>query len=131
MPNEQSQLHDIIELTRSLSRKPGKELSGMQPPKRLKNEARKKWVEVFKDLKPDSPLDIEAACQYCEAWADYIRAREVVAEMGMVLAAGKNGAPYQNPAIGTQNKALDTMRRMYALLKSKVKPTESDELSLD
>jgi P27 family predicted phage terminase small subunit len=83
----------------------------MQPPKRLKNNARKKWVETFADFTPASAMDVEAACQYCEQWSIYLDAMADITEHGRLIQRGTGGL-MENPMIGAQRKAMQLMEKI-------------------
>lgn len=100
----------------------------MTPPKRLKGDARKKWLEVFSTFTPRNLMDVEMACQYCECWADYLTARAIVKKEGM-MSVGSNATPYLHPAEGGKNKCIDQMRRLHKVLSPLLKETKEDDFS--
>ena len=57
-------------------------------------------------------VDSRALSLYCEAWDDFFEARQHIEKNGSI-AIGKNG-PYQHPAVGMKNKAIQRIKQIGA-----------------
>jgi phage terminase small subunit len=100
----------------------------MKPPKRLKNDARKKWVEVFTTLNSDNPLDIDLACQYCELADTYARAqKEIEAATELTITIGTNGTQQPIAAVNVLLKTQTAMERIWKKLAPKLKADAKEE----
>ena len=104
----------------------------LEPPKCLKLSRTEKavWREVVDLLGtvPDLVADIDkiALGSLCEAVAEFVQAREEIKKAGATCISDK-GAPYQHPAVGRKNKALERIR--YWVARFGMSP--SDRASLD
>lgn len=109
----------------------------IKPPKRLSQEAKKK----FKELEPyyvlSSPLLVEILAQFCEQWERYIAAGIEADKLeSTFIQVGTNGATQPHATITTQHKCMGEMRRhAKILLESAGTPKGSaklmDKLNLD
>lgn len=76
-------------------------------PRWLTEEARQTWRQLTPGLHRTgllSEVDTMSLGMLCEAYALFIKARQVVADEG-ILAISINGSVYQHPAIGLMNRA--------------------------
>lgn len=100
----------------------------MRAPERLSKLAKKKWKAITAEVQPVNPLQVELLTVFCEQWEIYLMAKEQVSQHGMITTAGKNGAPYQYPAVGVMNKAVEQMNKIYKLLTdSTMKAAEQED----
>ena len=72
-----------------------------------------------------SPIDARALAIYCIAWQRCEDAEDEIARDG-ITCMGEKGGQYPHPAVGIQNKALDTITRIGA----KFGMTASDRVGL-
>jgi P27 family predicted phage terminase small subunit len=110
-----------------------------QCPKHLKDEARKEWRRVSKQLHELGILtrvDRSVLAAYCTAWGTYVEAEEHLESEGHVLISEK-GAVTQNPWSWISKSARDQMVKFAAEFgmtpssRSRVKvemPSEEEEL---
>ena len=88
-------------------------LVDLNPPDWLSAVGCLKWEELVRYLGTVPGLlaeaDREAMGMYCEAWEDFVAAREIVERDGPMVMSEKGGM-YQHPAVGMKNKALERMR---------------------
>lgn len=83
-------------------------------PEWLSAQAAAHWPAVAPQLESAGVLtsmDATALAMYCEAFARWQNANEVVAKTGLVV-PGQKGTLTQNPAIHIANVAFDQMRKM-------------------
>lgn len=72
-----------------------------------------------------SPIDGRALAVYCIAWQRFEDAEDEIARDG-ITCMGEKGGQYPHPAVGIQNKAMDTIVRVGA----KFGMTASDRVGL-
>ena len=77
------------------------------------------WDDLRPRLGDRDAADLELLTQYARLHDDLARARAVVEAEGAIAYSDK-GSPYQHPAVGQINKALDNIRKHYAVLRSMV-----------
>jgi len=81
-----------------------------QKPKWLSGYASEVWDRTIRNLETVDNLlslvDGDLLSVYCEAWATYHDATQVIKSEGL-CATGSNGSIYQHPAVGIRNKAAD------------------------
>jgi P27 family predicted phage terminase small subunit len=85
----------------------------VDPPKHLTAAARDEWQRVAPDLFAAGVLTIAdraALAAYCQAWADWVKARGEIDVNGMMMTT-PNGYQQQSPWVSIANKALDKMMR--------------------
>lgn len=85
----------------------------IDPPAHLAGLALEEWNRVAPDLVAVGVLtvaDRAALAAYCQAWADWIEARENITLFGMVVTSEK-GWQQQSAWVGIANKALDKMMK--------------------
>lgn len=79
---------------------------------------RAKWVDVLAKVMPVrglmKPAFADALALYCEAFEEFVLAREEIARNGMI-AVSEKGGEYQHPAVGIKNKAIQRMKQFGAL----------------
>ena len=82
-------------------------------PKHLTDDALDEWRRVAPDLFAAGVLTIAdraALAAYCQAWADWVKARGEIATGGMISTTS-NGYEQQSAWIGIANKALDNLMK--------------------
>lgn len=127
---------------RALNKKEPKPENKIPPcPKHLTDVARKEWRRVTKELFAlgiITRLDQAALAICCTAWADYVKACEMLELEGEVIISDKGGA-YQNPWMAIKKRSMDQVMKFYAEFgmtpsgRSRVKvetPSEEDALAL-
>lgn len=116
-------------------------ITNIQPPDYLDSYGSQKWAELIEpfcqnDLMTD--VDRDALGAYCEAYSEFRRADDGLAQTGLTIVSEKGGM-YQNPLVGIKNKALERMRFLYkefgltpkarSLMKLPTAPKKKDEES--
>ena len=108
-------------------------------PDHLKGVAREEWNRITKELFAlgiISKLDRASLAICCTAYADYVKACEMLETEGEVIISDKGGA-YQNPWMAIKKRSMDQVVKFYAEFgmtpsgRSRVKvdlPDEEDEL---
>ena len=84
-----------------------------QAPHHLDAEARREWHRVVHELYGAgllSRVDRAALAAYCQAWSRWVQTSEQLASEPLILETA-SGYRYQNPLIGIQSAAMETMRR--------------------
>jgi len=107
---------------KELAGNPGKRpLNGAEPrpkkkrppcPKHLQGEARKEWNRMAKqlfELGLLTQVDRAALAAYCQAWADWVRAHEELAQGSMITVTEK-GYPVLNPWWSVATTAAKQMK---------------------
>jgi len=83
-----------------------------EPPKHLNDEALAEWNRISKELFKLgllSEIDRSALAAYCVVWSRWVEAETRLKQEPLIIVS-KNEQPYQNPALGIANKALEKMR---------------------
>lgn len=83
------------------------------PPEWLSDEARAEWNRVVPELQRLEllkPVDGAALTAYCEAWARFRTATEIVKREGMVLHDDRQGRAQRHPALLTAEAASKELR---------------------
>lgn len=84
-----------------------------EPPTQLTSEARAEWFRVCADLAAMRTLtksDRAAIAIFCQAWADWLEAREWIAIQGAVIERGEGTC--KNPWVSVANEAHEQLRRL-------------------
>jgi P27 family predicted phage terminase small subunit len=92
-----------------------KPLMDLTPPKRLVGIARETWVRVAPQLVEDqllTELSVDHLAAYCDAVADYARAREALEKKTDRVGKSPNGNEQQIAEVGIANRALEHMLRL-------------------
>lgn len=83
------------------------------PPEWLSDDARAEWDRVVPELQRLEvlkPVDRAALAAYCEAWARFRAATEIVKREGMVLHDDRQGRAQRHPALLTAEAASKELR---------------------
>jgi len=83
-------------------------------PDHLSDEAKKQWNKLGKqlfDVGILTELDGDALAMYCDAWARWVNAKEMLDKHGAVFKS-KNGFPALNPYFAVASQAFEQMRRI-------------------
>ena len=83
-------------------------------PKHLNEVARKEWKSITKKLDEIGVLttiDGTALAAYCDAYCDWVAARELLKDKSLIVKAAKSGYPIPHPALGIKNTALKIMHK--------------------
>jgi len=86
----------------------------LEKPFDLSPLADKQWDKIMEDLtaaKIVSNVDIHALAMYCEAYATWMEAQEMIRQHGVVVKS-KNGFPVQSPFFHVANKSFDQMKNL-------------------
>src|SRR5690606_16722696 len=95
---------------------PQPEVAEPKCPAHLKGEARREWKRIVPellDLRVLSRVDRAALAAYCQAYARWVDAEEIIRREGLlVVYETKGGTLYQqqHPAVGIANEALRQMK---------------------
>jgi P27 family predicted phage terminase small subunit len=125
---------------RALNKKEPKVESAIPPcPNHLTGAAKTEWDRLTKELhvlKLISQIDRAALAICCTAWADYVKAENMLKKQGEVIISDKGGM-YQNPWVAIKKRSMDQIVKFYAEFgmtpssRSRVKvdiPNEEDEM---
>lgn len=85
-----------------------------EPPDWLSDEAAAEWARVAGPLASAGVLaqaDRALLACYCEAWAEFVQARELLDRSGPLLRDG-DGNPYPNPCLAIRDKACERLLRL-------------------
>ena len=85
-----------------------------KPPSILKGAARKEWKYITAELDKlglVTKVDRALLVSYCEAWAEFLHAWQVVETEGRTYESDK-GNLIQSPWVGIKNKAIERIHRM-------------------
>ena len=109
-------------------------------PRHIQGEGRKEWRRTAKELADCGLLtfvDRAALAAYCQAWARWVQAEDVLRKAG-VLTKTPNGMLVQSPMLAIANRAMDQMRAFLGefgmtpaartRIKAEPKPPEEDPL---
>lgn len=85
----------------------------------LTDVGRAKWDELLPLLVAVpgmmKPIYVDALACYCEAFEEFLRAREKLKGDDALVSISEKGGEYQNPYVGIKNRAMDRMRKHGAL----------------
>ena len=70
-----------------------------------------KWLEVCQENPQLEPNDADFLAAYCEAYEEFLIARQELAAMAHDYCTGPNGALYPHPTLGKKNKAIERMKK--------------------
>ena len=83
-----------------------------EPPPILKGQALKEWQRISIELEKlglITELDMAALASYCQCYARWLEAEEMIAKVGMVVMSPAN-FPIQSPYLAIANRAMEQMR---------------------
>lgn len=86
----------------------------LPPPAHLNPQAKAHWDEVLALLGPDRAFgaeDTDALALYCDFYARWVKARESIDSMGLVVKGG-DGKPVQNPFIAIADQCAVQMKSL-------------------
>ncbi len=135
---------------KELEGNPGKRAVNHQEPKpdveipecpaHLNGAARTEWKRITKELhalKLIAKIDRAALAICCTAWADYVKACNILRVQGEVIISDQGGL-YQNPWVAIKKRSMDQVMKFYAEFgmspssRTRLKvetPTEEDEMA--
>lgn len=88
--------------------------SSLQPPPHLNDLAKQHWADVLTTLSVGRellPEDIDLLALYCDFYARWVKARESIDSMGLVVKAG-DGKPVANPFLSIADQCASQMRAL-------------------
>jgi len=109
-------------------------------PTHLNGAARTEWKRITKELhalKLIAKIDRAALAICCTAWADYVKACNILRVQGEVIISDQGGL-YQNPWVAIKKRSMDQVMKFYAEFgmspssRTRLKvetPTEEDEMA--
>src|SRR5260370_21696242 len=83
-------------------------------PAHLSDEAKAEWKRISRELYALGLLariDRAALAAYCQSWARWVKAEDLLKQSGEVLKSQGTGAFYQNPYLCVANRAMEQMHR--------------------
>jgi P27 family predicted phage terminase small subunit len=85
-----------------------------RPPLKLDRIAQREWKRIATPLHAMGVLkeiDTSALLAYCEAWSDFVDARNKLAESGAKVIKTKNGNIIENPYYSIKKRAMEILLR--------------------
>ena len=85
-----------------------------RPPLKLDPVARREWKRIATPLHAmgvRKEIDTSALLAYCEAWSDFVDARNKLAESGTKVIKTKNGNFIENPYYSIKKRAMEILLR--------------------
>lgn len=85
-------------------------------PPHLQGEAKAEWRRITRELESMrvlSRVDRASLAAYCQAWARWVEAEQMVVQKGTVVKS-PSGYPIQNPYLAVANKALEQVIKIAA-----------------
>ena len=108
-PTKTRVLHGTFRPDRANAGEPQPKPADLEPPAHLSGPAKEEWHRMGAALHPVgllTELDVPAFEMYCESYARWAKAKDMVAEKGMCVVTS-NGNIIQNPYLSIANKAQE------------------------
>ena len=89
------------------------EIKSINPPAHLSPEAANKWPDMVEMLSRNhvfTEMDIDMLAVYCEAFAEWVEAKDKLADIGKIVRSPKSGYPVPSPYVSIKNNAEKTMQ---------------------
>ncbi|MFO0863533.1 MAG: phage terminase small subunit P27 family [Gemmataceae bacterium] len=87
-------------------------------PEQLTDIAKKEWKRLAPELESKGGFratDVGALAGYCQAYADFLNATQIVKDEGMYITTAR-GVTVEHPANRSKNAALDRMNKFASVL---------------